>query len=523
MIDMQVALLMARLSLALIFGVAGIAKAADAAGSRRAIIGFGVPERLAPLLAPCLPFAEILVALALIPSSTAWWGAIGALALLLTFAVVIGVNLARGQSPDCRCFGQIHSRPVSWRTFARNLLLAAVAALVVVKGRVEPGLSALNWLNDLKTAELINLIFAILVTGLLAWICVFLSRMLKQQEKLLGGMEALRAALTDDGEVLPVEHKEATLPQEGLPVGAKAPKFSLATVNGGEMSLDDLLAPGKFVLLLFAGPNCWGCKVILPMVRAWERDYSDRLTVCILSNGDLDESQSKMSRYEISHLLLDEGSEVADEYQAKWTPAAVLIHPDGRIASQNAYGDDPIREMVKGLVASGQLSPGSSNGKGASGHIPQISTRHSVRNIGEQVPQFSLPDLSGNRIDSEDLIGSPTLLIFWHPLCDFCAAMLDDLVSWEEAAPADAPRLVLIVCGEVEDKKSLSHDLKSPTLLDSAFEIGPMFGTKYTPSAILIDGEGRIASGLAIGDPNVRALIGLRKAEGRRTRVHRPS
>jgi peroxiredoxin/uncharacterized membrane protein YphA (DoxX/SURF4 family) len=510
---MQVALLIARLFLALVFSVAGIAKAADRDGSRQAIIGFGVPERLATLFAWCLPVAEILVALALIPLSAAWWGAAGALALLLIFTIGIGVNLASGQAPDCRCFGQLHSKPVSWLTFVRNLVLAAVAVFVLIQGKDNPGLSALNWLNDLKTAELINLVFGIFITGLLAWICVFLSRMLKQQAELLGGMEALRTAFAGDDEMLPVEHKEAALPQEGLPVGAKAPKFSLATTGGDEISLDDLLAPGKFVLLLFAGPNCWPCKVLLPMVRAWERDYSDRLTICILSNGDLDESQSKMSKYEISYLLLDEGSAVADEYQAKWTPAAVLIHPDGRIASQNTYGDDQIREMVRDLIASGRLSPESSDEKSANGHILQLSTRHSVRNIGELIPQFSLPDLSGRMVGAEDLLGSPKLLIFWHPLCEFCTAMLDDLIRWEANPPADAPGLVLIASGEIEDAKLLNNDFQSLTLLDPAFEIGPLFGTKYTPSAILIDGEGKIASSLAIGDPNVRALIGLRKAE----------
>ena len=394
-----------------------------------------------------------------------------------------------------------------------------MAGFVVVQGKDNPGLSALNWLNDLKTAELITLILGIFITGLLAWICVFLSRVLKQQAEVLGGIESLRAALSEDGETLPIQYKEATLPEDGLPVGAKAPKFSLATVDGDEMSLDDLLEPGKYVLLLFAGPNCWGCKVLLPMVRAWERDYSDRLTICILSNGDLSESQDKMSKYEVSYLLMDERSKVADEYQAKWTPAAVLIHPDGRIASQNTYGDDPIRNMVRDLIASGQLSPEpfDGNGKGVSSHIPQISTRYSVRNIGEPAPKFSLPDLSGDMVNVEDLFGSPTLLIFWHPLCEFCAAMLDDLRDWEENPPAGSPKLVLVASGEVEDTKALNEDFKSLTLLDPAFEIGPLFGTKYTPSAILIDGEGRVASSLAIGDPNVRALIGLRKAEVRMT------
>lgn len=510
---MQVALLISRLFLALVFGVAGITKAADKAGSRRAIIDFGVPERFAPLIAWCLPLVEILVALALVPLGTAWWGAAGALALLLIFTAGIGVNLARGQSPDCRCFGQIHSEPVSWLTFGRNLLLAAVAGFVVVQGKDNTGLSALNWLNDLKTAELIILILGIFITGLLAWICVFLSRVLKQQAEVLGGIESLRAALSEDGEILPVQYKEATLPEEGLPVGAKAPKFSLATVDGDELSLDDLLEHGKYVLLLFAGPNCWGCKVLLPMVRAWERDYSDRLTICILSNGNLRESQDKMTRYEVSYLLVDENSKVADEYQAKWTPAAVLIHPDGRIASQNTYGDDPIREMVRDLIASGQLSLESVNGKGVSGHVPQIATRYSVRNIGEPAPKFSLPDLSGRVVDVADLFGSSTLLIFWHPLCQFCEAMFDDLKDLEKNSPADLPKLVLIASGEVEDTKALNKDFKSLILLDPLFEIGPLFGTKFTPSAILIDGEGRVASSLAIGDPNVRALIGLRKAE----------
>lgn len=510
---MQIVLLIARLVLALVFGTAGVAKAADKAGSRRAIIDFGVPQRFAPLIAWCLPLAEILVALALIPLVTAWWGAIGALVLLSIFTIGIGVNLARGQAPDCRCFGQIHSEPVSWLTIGRNLLLVAVAGFVIFQGKDNPGLSALNWLNDLKTAELVNLIIGLLITGLLAWICVFLSRMLKQQAELVSRMESLKAVLGDDGEILPVEHKEATLPEDGLPVGAKAPKFSLATVDGSEMSLDDLLEAGKYVLLLFAGPNCWACKVIMPMVRAWERDYSDRLTICVLSNGNLYESQDKMLKYEISRLLIDEGSKVADEYQSKWTPAAVLIHPDGRIASQNTYGDDPIREMIRDLIASGQLSPKSSNEKSVSHKTLEIATRNSVRNIGELAPKFSLPDLSGNMIDVSGLFISPTLLIFWHPSCQFCETMLDDLKVWEENPPVGSPKLVLIISGEMEDPKALDENSKSLILLDSAFEIGPLFGTKYTPSAILIDDEGKVASGLAIGDPNVRALIGLRKAE----------
>lgn len=108
---LDIALLIARLLLILIFAVAGASKLADRAGSRRAVTDFGLPTSLAAPLAILLPLAELAVAAALIPASTAWWGALGALALLLAFVAGISLNLARGNQPECHCFGQLHSAP----------------------------------------------------------------------------------------------------------------------------------------------------------------------------------------------------------------------------------------------------------------------------------------------------------------------------------------------------------------------------------------------------------------------------
>ncbi|HEY6582020.1 MAG TPA: MauE/DoxX family redox-associated membrane protein [Rubrobacter sp.] len=83
------ALLIARLLLALIFTVAGAAKLADRQGSRQAIVDFGAPSALAASLGLMLPLAELAVAATLLPPSTAWWGAVGALALLSVFIVGI--------------------------------------------------------------------------------------------------------------------------------------------------------------------------------------------------------------------------------------------------------------------------------------------------------------------------------------------------------------------------------------------------------------------------------------------------
>ena len=57
-------------------GIAGAAKLADPAGSRKAVTEFGLPETLAGTLAVLLPVAELAAAALLLPSTTAWWGAL---------------------------------------------------------------------------------------------------------------------------------------------------------------------------------------------------------------------------------------------------------------------------------------------------------------------------------------------------------------------------------------------------------------------------------------------------------------
>ena len=71
---MDAALLIARLVLAGVFSLAGVAKLSDIKGSRQAIIDFGVPSAIAAPLGLVLPVAELSVGATLLPASTAWWG-----------------------------------------------------------------------------------------------------------------------------------------------------------------------------------------------------------------------------------------------------------------------------------------------------------------------------------------------------------------------------------------------------------------------------------------------------------------
>jgi uncharacterized membrane protein YphA (DoxX/SURF4 family) len=86
---LDAALVVARLLLALVLLSAGAAKLADREGTRQAIVDFGAPSALAAPLGLLLLLAELAIAATLLPASTAWWGALGTLALLSVFVVGI--------------------------------------------------------------------------------------------------------------------------------------------------------------------------------------------------------------------------------------------------------------------------------------------------------------------------------------------------------------------------------------------------------------------------------------------------
>ncbi len=519
---MGVVLLVARLLLATVFVVAGIAKAADPDGSRRAMIGFGIPEKLASLFGRSLPAIEILIAIALIPLDTEWVGAIAASLLLLMFSIAIAVNLARGRTPDCHCFGQLHSEPVGWSTVARNVVLMMLAGYIAVQGRAIAGLSALNWLNDLKAGEIAGLALGAVSVALLAATFAYLRRVLNQHAALVQKIDAMKKVIDEDYAEAPVERQEAAPPPEGLPIGAPAPEFSLASIDGSHVTLDDLLAHGKQLLLLFASPNCFPCETLLPSVKTWERDYDSQLTIALISKGDLKENQVLMAKYEARRLLLQSESQVADEYQAQWTPAAVLVRGDGRIASSIAYGDEAIRALVARTVAPSdagrkRVLPIKGNGHKS----PVIIGRaDSLRDLGRQAHGFSLSDLDGNLVSDKDILGQDTLLLFWDPKCSFCQAMSEDLVKWEANPPARAPRLVFVSSGEKEAVRAESSRFNSRFLYDPDIEVSLMFGTNLTPSAVLIDAEGRIASPPTAGKFEILLLAGVRKSTAPVGSVH---
>lgn len=332
---MNAALLAARLVLAAVFCAAGAAKLSDRTGTRATAAAFGVPAPLAGSVALALPAAELLVAAALIPASSAALAGWAALALLAVFAAAVAVSLARGRRPDCHCFGQLSAAPIGWRTLARNALLAAVAAFVAIGGWPDGGtsLGALGATPAATVAAIAALALAVVADT--ALVLLLLGR------RRTGGNGAATAAVTAG----------APAPPAGLPVGTAAPEFEVAGADGRPMTLAGLLAAGRPLLLVFSDPECGPCQSLLPDLATWQAEHAGRFTAALISRGSMAANAAEAGRYGLAHLGVQRDREVAVAYAYAGTPSAVAVAAGGRIASQVAAGPDGVRALAAAVLA----------------------------------------------------------------------------------------------------------------------------------------------------------------------------
>jgi thiol-disulfide isomerase/thioredoxin/uncharacterized membrane protein YphA (DoxX/SURF4 family) len=476
-------LLAARLVLAAVFASAGAAKLVDRRGTRSAVVAFGAPAWSAATLAFAVPLAELAVAVLLLPASTAAVGAVGALVLLAVFTVAIAWNLARGRAPDCHCFGQLHSAPASWMTLVRNGALLGLAAFAVVGSVAVPPASAVAWITDLQAAELLALAAAAAVVVVVAAGAVGFVSLMRSYGSVLVRLERLEDALADAGIAL---GGGEPMPEIGLEPGTPAPSFWATSLAGDTVSIDTLTASGLPSLLLFTSPTCGPCRALLPVAARWQRDHRDVLNVVFVSDGSRDGAEAEAQELGLEHVLLDEGRRMTESFQANGTPSAVLVAPDGTIASWMASGAEWIEQLVSGALV----------GQGDEGGLP----------VGAEAPALELPSLAGETVSLESLRGRDTPLLFWNPECGFCRSMHDDLLGWETSANGVHARLVVVSSGDPESTRS--EGFSSLVLLDEDFAAGGAFGANGTPTAVLLDADGRVASRIAAGAEAVLELAG---------------
>ncbi|MFN6964094.1 MAG: MauE/DoxX family redox-associated membrane protein [Pyrinomonadaceae bacterium] len=500
---MDLFLLIVRIFLAVVFAVAGFAKLADLAGAEKAASGFGIPERWARPYAVLLSALEIVIAGSLLSTATSFYGAVAAAQLLIIFIAGMAYQLYKGRTPDCHCFGQLYSKPVSKLSVLRNAALLAIALVPVVRGRDGQGLD----IADVRL-EMMPTLIGILVAALVVGVLMYLRRIADQQRTILRRIEMLELMSHDGHGHAAVTRDEAGDPMDALPIGALFPEFELPDVSGTTFTLDDLTVDGEPLLLLFVGPNCSPCAALVPEIGEWRARLAGKAEIVLVSSGTVRENRAKFGTDGL--VLIERDREVAKSVGARWTPTALFVSGDGRVASNTAVGDEAIRALIERIEAGQDTS-------GTGFYALRNDPLGRPPKIGKTIPQFELKDIAGRRVSHDDILGRRTLVAFWSPGCPHCGAMLGSLREWERRRGPDDPAIVVFTDGPVEDNSALG--LTSPVVIDPGYKVAASLGMFGTPSAVLVGEDGRIQTETAVGARNIWALVS-RSADGSGTEAN---
>ena len=462
-------LLLARLILAGVFVVSAGAKLLDRSGSRAAVQDFGVPATLSGVVAAGLPVAELLCAGLLMstdPGASA--GAALSALLLASFTVAIVVNLLRGRRPDCHCFGQLSSAPTGWPSVVRNggLLVLALLPLIATDPlpSVPAQLATYSAADLAMGASLSALAIAVLVLGAL------FGSLLRRYGDVLLRLETL-------------ESTSERTPRAPLP----APSFELPELDGEMVSLVNVMAEQRPVLLVFISPSCTMCADLLPDLQRWQLPEHP-LSVVVVSEGTGDENRAKLGDTPDLRVLLQSEREVALAYGLRGTPGAFLLGVDGLIAGTGAYGVDAIHQLHESVLAA--MNAGTDH----AGHAHQFQVK-----VGDPVPAISLQTEAGESVDLAQYADDETVLLFWDANCGFCSQILADVAELEGAA-----RVVLMARSDPAGIRA--SGLRSALLRDLTFSVGNALHVPGTPAAVVVR-DRAIASAPAVGGPDVLALL----------------
>jgi len=352
-----------RLGLAAVFATAGVAKLTDRRDFGRALRDFGVPDRLTPAFAVAVPVAELGVAAALVLPVVAWWAALAGVVLLATFMAVIGRSLARGEKPTCKCFGRLSAGQIGRKTLVRNGILLVAATVIVVAGpsRVAPG--ALGWVAELTGAQQLGLAAVVVIAGLLTSQGWLLAQVLRQNGRILNRVAALEGALANapagrpglpllppgngaNGNGNGNGHNGHHHGPPGLTNGHPAPAIRLPDLDGDLVEAD---LRGGLTVLLFWNPGCGFCQQMLPALRTWADERSaDAPSLLVIAAGSAEDNRAQGLA---ATVLLDADFSTAHEFGATGTPQAVLVGPDGGIASPLARGADAVARLLDARLA----------------------------------------------------------------------------------------------------------------------------------------------------------------------------
>lgn len=131
--------------------------------------------------------------------------------------------------------------------------------------------------------------------------------------------------------------------------------------------------------------------------------------------------------------------------------------------------------------------------------------------VGATAPEFSLPDANGDMRSLRSFIDTRRALfvIFASASCRPCTSVVAQAAEWQQQLEDHLTVLVISSGTLAANESLLAHLPPSRLLLQTDTEMISAYQSPGTPSAVLIGPAGTIASRIAVGVVEIRALAAL--------------
>lgn len=334
------ALALASLTLVAVLILSGLAKRPDPQSTHSMMRLLRLPGFIAnETVARILPWGELAVAALLL---TPWrWsftlGAVAAVALFITFWVIVARAMTFDPRPTCGCFGRVGDHRINGRTVARNTILVGLALVSVwtaVRGETATGLlvdfTANDWLWLLLAVALAAV--ALFVLGSAPGQAKPLSkRQLRDLERQREEAAARAAATPED----PDDYVRRPIPR-GTLVGQDHSTTTLQQLSRQQAQL---------VLLA----NCWCGSTVaaIDKLPVWRERLPQLGVQLVHTLAPWDEPRLAGD----DGVWWDPGQQVYEALEAGASPAAVLLGADGLLAGGPVNGVEEIDQFVEDIAA----------------------------------------------------------------------------------------------------------------------------------------------------------------------------
>lgn len=124
-------------------------------------------------------------------------------------------------------------------------------------------------------------------------------------------------------------------------------------------------------------------------------------------------------------------------------------------------------------------------------------------------PAFTATGLIGERISLDTLRapGLPILVIFSDPKCVPCQTLQPEIAAWQRDYE-DRLTIAMVTRGSIDEVQAKVDGIGlKRVIIEQDREVSKLYDASGTPSAVLIDRHGRIASKVAPGVPAIRELV----------------